>query len=101
MPTRRTRPTSQYPTGGITHGPTDATRDRDGWAQFVGRRVSLRRRVGTRDGRPLYTDAVGELSVDGAELVVHTRRGPVRVDPDTVVAVRVVPPPPRRRRESS
>jgi ribosomal protein S18 acetylase RimI-like enzyme len=64
---------------------------------LVGRRVSLRFRVGERDGRPLFRDAVGELADDGGTLVVHTRRGPVRVAPDTVVAVRAVPPAPPRR----
>ena len=29
-----------------------------------GRRVALRHRVGERDGRPLFSDAVGELSAD-------------------------------------
>jgi ribosomal protein S18 acetylase RimI-like enzyme len=65
---------------------------------LVGARVSLRYRIGQRDGRPLYSDAVGELSAEGAGAVlVHTRRGPVRVDRDAVVAVRAVPPAPPRR----
>jgi ribosomal protein S18 acetylase RimI-like enzyme len=59
---------------------------------LVGQRVSLRFRVGERDGRPLFRDAVGELTDDAGTLVVDTRRGPVRVDPGTVVAVRAVPP---------
>jgi ribosomal protein S18 acetylase RimI-like enzyme len=66
-------------------------------AELVGTRVSLRFRVGDRDGRPLFRDAVGELADDGDTLVVSTRRGPVRVDPGTVVAVRAVPPAPARR----
>jgi ribosomal protein S18 acetylase RimI-like enzyme len=65
---------------------------------LFGARVSLRHRVGTRDGRPLYSDAVGELGTAGAEaVVVATRRGPVRVERAAVVAVRAVPPAPPRR----
>ncbi|MDT7649927.1 MAG: hypothetical protein QOI36_1333, partial [Pseudonocardiales bacterium] len=30
--------------------------------ELVGARVALRYRIGRRDGRPLYSDAVGELS---------------------------------------
>src|ERR1700754_4425461 len=63
-----------------------------------GERVSLRYRIGDRDGRPLYTDAVGELRTEGAGAVlVETRRGPVRIDRAAVVAVRAVPPAPPRR----
>ncbi len=64
---------------------------------LVGRRVALRHRIGERDGRPLYSDAVGELSADAETLTVHARRGPVRVPRDAVVAVRAVPPAPPRR----
>ena len=32
---------------------------------LLGARVSLRHRVGERDGRPLFSDAVGELAADG------------------------------------
>jgi hypothetical protein len=64
---------------------------------LLGRRVALRHRIGERDGRPLCTDAVGELAADGGALVVHTRRGPVRVERDAVVAVRAIPPPAPRR----
>jgi N-acetylglutamate synthase len=65
---------------------------------LLGRRVSVRFRVGEHAGRPLYRDAVGELFADGADRVhVHTRRGPVRVDRASVVAVRAVPPAPPRR----
>jgi N-acetylglutamate synthase len=68
------------------------------WTAAMGARVSLRFRIGDREGRPLYTDAVGTLS-DGGEgaVVVDTRRGPVRVDRAAVVALRVVPPAPARR----
>jgi N-acetylglutamate synthase len=66
--------------------------------ELVGARVALRHRVGERDGRPLFTDAVGELSTHGAgAVVVRTRRGPVRVERSAVVAVRAVPPAPPRR----
>jgi N-acetylglutamate synthase len=66
--------------------------------ELVGARVALRHRIGTRDGRPLFTDAVGELAADGAgTVVVRTRRGPVRVERSAVVAVRAVPPAPQRR----
>jgi ribosomal protein S18 acetylase RimI-like enzyme len=66
--------------------------------ELVGVRVALRHRVGERDGRPLLTDAVGELTVDGpAAVVVSTRRGPVRVERSAVVAVRAVPPAVPRR----
>lgn len=66
--------------------------------ELVGARVALRHRIGERDGRPLFTDAVGDLAADGAEtVVVRTRRGPVRVERSAVVAVRAVPPAPPRR----
>jgi ribosomal protein S18 acetylase RimI-like enzyme len=66
--------------------------------ELVGVRVALRHRVGERDGRPLYTDAVGELRVDAPDaVVVQTRRGPVRVERSAVVAVRAVPPAAPRR----
>src|SRR5690242_13733752 len=59
---------------------------------LVGRRVVVRHRVGDK-----LTDAVGELATDGPELVVDTRRGPVRVARTAVTAVRAIPPPPPRR----
>jgi ribosomal protein S18 acetylase RimI-like enzyme len=62
-----------------------------------GRRVSLRHRVGERDGRPLHSDAVGELTLGADAVTVQTRRGPVRVRRDAVVAVRAVPPAVPRR----
>lgn len=64
---------------------------------LAGRRVSLRHRIGERDGRPLYSDAVGELSLTGETVTVATRRGLVRVERTAVVAVRAVPPAPPRR----
>jgi ribosomal protein S18 acetylase RimI-like enzyme len=66
--------------------------------ELMGARVALRHRIGDRDCRPLFTDAVGELEADGAgAVVVRTRRGPVRVERSAVVAVRAVPPAPPRR----
>lgn len=66
--------------------------------EWLGRRVALRHRVGERDGRPLFSDAVGELADGGTDaVVVHARRGPVRVTRDAVVAVRLVPPAAPRR----
>ncbi|MCY7343767.1 MAG: hypothetical protein LH603_18545 [Pseudonocardia sp.] len=50
--------------------------------------MSLRHRVGERDGRALYSDAVGELCDGGpATVLVDTRRGPVEVARTAVVAV--------------
>ena len=65
----------------------------DGLDDLVGRRVALRHRLGSG----LLTDAVGELAADDGALVVHTRRGAVRVARADVVAVRAVPPPVPRR----
>ena len=59
---------------------------------LIGRRVVVRHRVGDKQ-----TDAVGELAVDGPDLVVQTRRGPVRVARSAVTAVRAIPPAPPRR----
>ncbi len=64
---------------------------------LVGQRVSLRQRIGERDGRPLYSDAVGVLTSDGDGWTVLARHGPVPVVQDAVVAVRAVPPAPPRR----
>jgi len=65
---------------------------------LVGRRVALRHRLPPVDGTALLTDAVGELADDGPSAVlVHTRRGVVRVARDAVVAVREIPPPMPRR----
>jgi ribosomal protein S18 acetylase RimI-like enzyme len=65
----------------------------DGLDDLVGRRVALRHRLGSG----LLTDAVGELVEDGGALIVHTRRGAVRVARADVVAVRAIPPPVPRR----
>jgi ribosomal protein S18 acetylase RimI-like enzyme len=52
----------------------------------------VRHRVGEK-----LSDAVGELNVDGTDLVVQTRRGPVRVRRSAVTAVRAIPPAVPRR----
>lgn len=65
---------------------------------LIGRRVALRHRLADPGDGPSLTDAVGELADGGpAEVVVHTRRGAIRVRRDAVVAVREIPPPPPRR----
>jgi N-acetylglutamate synthase len=58
----------------------------------VGRRISLRHRVGTRDGRPLRTDVVGVVeAVDDDVVHVRRRAGSVASIPvDTITAVRRV-----------
>jgi N-acetylglutamate synthase len=60
--------------------------------KLIGRRVVVRHRMGEK-----LSDALGELGVDGADLVVQTRRGPVRVRRSAVTAVRAVPPAVPRR----
>jgi ribosomal protein S18 acetylase RimI-like enzyme len=60
---------------------------------LLGRRVALRHRL----HGDLLTDAVGDLFAAGDDVVVHTRRGPVRVARSAVVAVRAIPPPVPRR----
>jgi N-acetylglutamate synthase len=64
----------------------------------LGRRVVVRRVVGVRDGRPLMTDVLGELTAFGdEELTVETKRGPVVIRLADVVAAKRIPPPVRRR----
>jgi ribosomal protein S18 acetylase RimI-like enzyme len=58
---------------------------------LAGRRASVRFRAGERDGRPLFSDAVGEVELEDADVVVRTRRGPVRIAAADVVAARAVP----------
>jgi hypothetical protein len=42
--------------------------------------VVVRRVVGVRDGRPLFSDALGELTdLTENDLTVATKRGPVRI----------------------
>lgn len=51
--------------------------------------------AGERDGRPLFTDALGDLvGASDTELTVRTRKGLVTVPVDRVVAGKRVPPPP-------
>lgn len=61
---------------------------------WVGRRVSIRRVVERRpDGRPLFSDVVGELlGLDAQRAVVDTRAGLVEVPVDAVTIARLVPP---------
>jgi GNAT superfamily N-acetyltransferase len=60
----------------------------------VGHRVVVRRRAGMRDGRPVYTDALGDLiALDDSGLTVLTRNGPLRVPHGDVVAGKRIPPP--------
>jgi ribosomal protein S18 acetylase RimI-like enzyme len=61
--------------------------------QDIGGRVVVRRIVGVRDNRPLYSDALGELvEVDEAGLTVATRTGPVRIRYGDIQAAKRVPP---------
>jgi GNAT superfamily N-acetyltransferase len=60
----------------------------------VGHRVVVRRRAGVRDGRPVYSDALGDLIArDDSGLTVLTRNGPLRVPHGDVVAGKRIPPP--------
>ncbi|MFD9888529.1 ferrous iron transport protein A [Amycolatopsis sp. NPDC059027] len=60
----------------------------------LGTRVVVRYRI--EDG---FTDALGTLLArDAATCTVETKRGPVVVPLDAVVAAKPVPPPPERRR---
>ncbi|MFE7135404.1 GNAT family N-acetyltransferase [Streptomyces sp. NPDC057638] len=66
----------------------------------VGKRVSIRRLVGSSSGNPAFTDAVGVLtSWDEGVLVITRRTGEmVRVPESSLVAGKVVPAAPARRR---
>jgi GNAT superfamily N-acetyltransferase len=62
--------------------------------QDVGRRVVVRRRAGLRDGRPVYSDALGDLvAVDASGLTLRTRGGQLRVAHSDVVAGKRIPAP--------
>lgn len=64
----------------------------------VGRRVVVRHRIGERDGRPQYTDVLGELLRFDDRVVVRTADGvAVDIAPVDVVAGKPVPPRPTRR----
>jgi len=64
----------------------------------VGHRVVVRRFVEMRDGRPVFTDVVGDLTAwDDQDITVVTRRGPVTVPIATIVAGKRIPARPGRR----
>ncbi len=66
--------------------------------QDVGFRVVVRRVAGTRDGRPLFTDILGDLvSFTADELVVSGKNGHETVPLEAVVAGKRIPP----RRDAS
>jgi GNAT superfamily N-acetyltransferase len=61
--------------------------------QDVGHRVVIRRIVGVRNGRPLYSDALGELvAVDDTQLTVATTNGTIVVPLSEVHRAKRVPP---------
>ncbi|HEX2771159.1 MAG TPA: GNAT family N-acetyltransferase, partial [Micromonosporaceae bacterium] len=62
----------------------------------VGHRIVVRRLAGSRDGRPVYSDALGELTeLTDTHLTVETVRGPVEVPLGEVHRAKLVPPPRR------
>jgi N-acetylglutamate synthase len=63
--------------------------------EFLGRRVVLRRRAGERDGRPIFSDVLGELIESGDELVVRRADGSIVAVPAGEVH-RLKPVPPGR-----
>jgi GNAT superfamily N-acetyltransferase len=59
----------------------------------VGHRIVVRRIVGIREGRPLFSDALGELvELSETHITLSTDRGRVRVPVDEVHRARRVPP---------
>jgi ribosomal protein S18 acetylase RimI-like enzyme len=68
-------------------------------ASDVGHRVVLRRRAGVSDGRPQYTDVLGELLALTDEVAVVRKKDAteVRVPLAEVTRAKRVPPAPRRR----
>lgn len=61
--------------------------------QDVGHRVVVRRIVGIREGRPMFTDVLGELvELSEAHLTLATEQGPLRVPIDEVHRAKRVPP---------
>ncbi|TDC38012.1 GNAT family N-acetyltransferase [Micromonospora sp. 15K316] len=61
--------------------------------QDVGHRIVVRRIVGIREGRPLFSDALGELvELDETHLTLSTAQGPLRVPRDEVHRAKRVPP---------
>lgn len=64
--------------------------------QDVGHRIVVRRLAGSRDGRPVYSDALGELTeLTDTHLTVNTASGPVRVPLGEVHRAKLVPAPRR------
>jgi hypothetical protein len=64
----------------------------------LGHRVVVRRVVGSRDGRPVFRDLLGDLvAYGGGELTVRTAGGPVTVPFGEVAAGKRVPRRPARR----
>jgi GNAT superfamily N-acetyltransferase len=62
------------------------------WADLVGQRVVVRRVVGERDGRPLFSDVIGELvSGDDPLTVRRTDGSMVRVDAGSVHRIKPIP----------
>lgn len=62
----------------------------------VGYRVVVRRIVGVRSERPLFTDALGELlSVTDTEVTLETERGTLVVPVHDIAQAKRVPPGPR------
>ncbi len=58
----------------------------------VGHRVVVRRIVGVRDNRPIFSDALGELTgLDETEVTVRTKGGLVRVPTHEIVRAKRVP----------
>ncbi|MFC0503325.1 GNAT family N-acetyltransferase [Micromonospora costi] len=61
--------------------------------QDVGHRIVVRRIVGIREGRPLFSDALGELvELSETHLTLATAQGPLRVPRDEVHRAKRVPP---------
>jgi GNAT superfamily N-acetyltransferase len=61
--------------------------------QDVGHRVVVRRIVGVRNDRPLYSDALGELvEITETDLTIATSKGPLRVPLNEIHRAKRVPP---------
>ncbi|TDB84036.1 GNAT family N-acetyltransferase, partial [Micromonospora fluostatini] len=61
--------------------------------QDVGHRIVVRRIVGIREGRPLFSDALGELvELSETHLTLATAQGRMRVPRDEVHRAKRVPP---------
>ena len=65
----------------------------------LGRRVSVRRILGSSEGRPVFGDVIGMLTSwdDGVLIVVDRAGEPVEISQDALVAGKPVPPAPVRR----